>query len=58
MKIITQALNEFPNLNSSLNETQDAIILKKYINIGVAVDTSRGLVVPVIKNCQRKLLKN
>ena len=57
MKVITQALNEFPNLNSSLNETQDAIILKKYVNIGVAVDTSRGLVVPVIKNCQKKTVK-
>ena len=57
MKVITQALSEFPNLNSSLNETQDAIILKKYVNIGVAVDTSRGLVVPVIKNCQKKTVK-
>ena len=57
MKVITQALNEFPNLNSSLNETQDAIILKKYVNIGVAVDTSKGLVVPVIKNCQKKTVK-
>ena len=57
MKVITQALNEFPSLNSSLNETQDTIILKKYVNIGVAVDTSRGLVVPVIKNCQKKTVK-
>ena len=57
MKVITQALNEFPNLNSSLNETQDAIILKRYVNIGVAVDTSKGLVVPVIKNCQKKTVK-
>ena len=57
MKVITQALNEFPNLNSSLNETQDAIILKKYVNIGVAVDTDTGLVVPVIKNCQKKTVK-
>ena len=57
MKVITQALNEFPNLNSSLNGTQDAIILKKYVNIGVAVDTNRGLVVPVIKNCQKKTVK-
>ena len=57
MKVITQALNEFPNLNSSLNETQDAIILKKYVNIGVAVDTGTGLVVPVIKNCQKKTVK-
>lgn len=57
MKVITQALSEFPNLNSSLNETQDAIILKEYVNIGVAVDTNRGLVVPVIKNCQKKTVK-
>ena len=57
MKVITQALNEFPSLNSSLNETQDAIILKKYVNIGVAVETSRGLLVPVIKNCQNKTVK-
>tara|TARA_Y100001978_G_scaffold199627_1_gene214311 strand:- start:1687 stop:3063 length:1377 start_codon:yes stop_codon:yes gene_type:complete len=57
MKVITQALSEFPNVNSSLNETQDAIILKKYVNIGVAVDTSKGLVVPIIKNCQNKTIK-
>ena len=57
MKVITQALNEFPNLNSSLNESQDAIILKKYVNIGVAVDTSKGLLVPIIKNCQKKTIK-
>ena len=57
MKVITQALNEFPNLNSSLNENQDAIILKKYVNIGIAVDTEKGLVVPVIKNCQKKTVK-
>ena len=57
MKILAKAIREFPNLNSSLNSNQDAIIIKKYVNVGVAVDTINGLVVPVIKNCERKSVK-
>ena len=57
IKILTKVIQDFPNFNSSLNSKADAIIIKKYINIGVAVDTERGLVVPVIKNCEKKSLK-
>ena len=57
IKILTKAIQSFPNFNSSLNSKKDAVIIKKYINIGVAVDTERGLVVPVIKNCEKKSLK-
>ena len=57
IKILTKVLQNFPNFNSSLNSKKNAIIIKKYINIGVAVDTKRGLVVPVIKNCEKKSLK-
>ena len=57
IKILTKVIQSFPNFNSSLNSKGDAIVIKKYINIGVAVDTERGLVVPVIKNCEKKSLK-
>ena len=57
IKILTKVLQSFPNFNSSLSSKKDSIIIKKYINIGVAVDTKRGLVVPVIKNCEKKSLK-
>lgn len=57
IKVLTKAIREFPNFNSSLNNEQNAIIIKKYINIGIAVDTNRGLVVPVIKNCEKKSIK-
>ncbi len=48
-KAIISALQTFPTFNASLSPDRQSIILKKYINIGVAVDTSNGLVVPVIK---------
>jgi len=57
MKVLSKVISEYPNLNSSLNSEQDAIIIKKYVNIGVAVDTIKGLVVPVIKNCEKKSIK-
>ena len=57
IKILTKVLQSFPNFNSSLSSKKDSIIIKKYINIGVAVDTKRGLIVPVIKNCEKKSLK-
>tara|TARA_B100002052_G_scaffold190112_1_gene173288 strand:+ start:5911 stop:7317 length:1407 start_codon:yes stop_codon:yes gene_type:complete len=58
IKVLTKALQSFPDFNSSLSSKKDAIIIKKYINVGVAVDTERGLVVPVIKNCDKKSLKD
>ncbi|PWG62205.1 dihydrolipoyllysine-residue acetyltransferase [Sediminicurvatus halobius] len=54
VKASARALVEFPNFNSSLKPSGDALILKKYVNIGVAVDTPQGLVVPVIKDADRK----
>ncbi|NKB62827.1 MAG: branched-chain alpha-keto acid dehydrogenase subunit E2 [Gammaproteobacteria bacterium] len=53
-KILASALKKFPTFNSSLHPNGDSLILKKYINIGIAVDTPQGLIVPVIKNAQSK----
>ncbi len=56
MKALTSALKEFPRFNSSLDHTGENLILKHYVNIGVAMDTPDGLVVPVIRDCNRKSL--
>jgi len=56
MKALVSALKEFPRFNSSLDHTGENLILKQYINIGVAMDTADGLVVPVIRDCDRKTL--
>ncbi|HEY6577395.1 MAG TPA: 2-oxo acid dehydrogenase subunit E2 [Mycobacterium sp.] len=48
------ALKKFPEFNSSLSPAKDALILKRYYNIGIAVDTDGGLVVPVVKDADRK----
>ncbi len=54
MKASVATLKLFPDFNSSLSPGKDALILKKYYNIGVAVDTPDGLVVPVLKDVDRK----
>ena len=54
MKAVAQALEAYPRFNSSITEDAQRLILKKYINIGVAVDTPNGLVVPVFKNVNKK----
>jgi pyruvate dehydrogenase E2 component (dihydrolipoamide acetyltransferase) len=54
MKAAVVALKEFPEFNASLAPSKDKLIYKKYYNIGVAVDTPDGLVVPVIKDVDRK----
>lgn len=54
IKAVLQALKEFPDFNSSLGPDGTTIIRKKYINIGVAVDTPGGLMVPVIKDADKK----
>ncbi|WP_158781814.1 pyruvate dehydrogenase complex dihydrolipoyllysine-residue acetyltransferase [Pantoea sp. BAV 3049] len=54
MKAAAKALEEFPRFNSSLSEDGQKLTLKKYINIGVAVDTPNGLVVPVFKDVNKK----
>lgn len=54
LKVIEKALKKFPQFNASIDMLKNEIILKQYYNIGVAVDTDRGLLVPVIKNVDRK----
>lgn len=54
MKAVAKALEAYPNFNSSITEDAQRLILKKYINIGVAVDTPNGLVVPVFKDVNKK----
>ncbi len=54
MKAVARALEKFPNMNSSLSEDGASLILKKFINIGIAVATPGGLVVPVIKDVNKK----
>jgi pyruvate dehydrogenase E2 component (dihydrolipoamide acetyltransferase) len=54
MKAAVSALRQFPEVNSSLSPTKDSLILKQYYNIGIAVDTPGGLVVPVIRNVDAK----
>ena len=56
MKALVSALKEFPRFNSSLDHSGENLVLKQYINIGVAMDTPDGLVVPVIRDCDRKTL--
>ena len=54
LKASVAALKQFPDFNASLDRSRENLILKKYFNIGVAVDTSEGLVVPVIRDVDRK----
>jgi pyruvate dehydrogenase E2 component (dihydrolipoamide acetyltransferase) len=56
IKIISEGLKKYPQFNSSIDIDKKEIIYKKYFNIGVAVDTEYGLLVPVIKNADRKNL--
>jgi len=54
VKIAAAALRVFPQFNASIDVAAGEIVLKKYVNIGIAVDTDRGLLVPVIRNADRK----
>jgi 2-oxoglutarate dehydrogenase complex dihydrolipoamide succinyltransferase (E2) component len=54
LKALVPALKEYPYLNSSLDEQAGNIVLKHYYNIGIATDTEQGLVVPVLKDVDRK----
>ena len=56
MKAVIQALKKHPRFNASLDESGENLILKKYFNLGIAMDTPNGLVVPVIKNVEKKSL--
>lgn len=54
VKALTSALREFPDLNTSFDETANEIIHKHFYHIGIAADTDKGLFVPVVKNADRK----
>jgi pyruvate dehydrogenase E2 component (dihydrolipoamide acetyltransferase) len=54
MKASVNALKAFPDFNSSLTPEKDSLVYKKFYNIGIAVDTPEGLVVPVVKEVDRK----
>jgi len=56
IKIVAAGLKAFPQFNVSLDMAAEEIIVKKYVNIGVAVDTDRGLLVPVIRDADKKTL--
>ena len=53
-KITAEVLTEFPMLNSSLDQDLEKIVIKNYVNMGIAIDTPEGLIVPNIKNVQEK----
>jgi pyruvate dehydrogenase E2 component (dihydrolipoamide acetyltransferase) len=54
VRIIATAVRKFPQFNASIDTERGEIVYKKYVNIGVAVDTDRGLLVPVIRNADEK----
>ena len=56
LRAVSIVLKEMPRFNSSLDQKTENLIIKKYINIGVAVDTPSGLVVPSIKDVDKKTI--
>jgi pyruvate dehydrogenase E2 component (dihydrolipoamide acetyltransferase) len=56
VKVLAVAVKQFPQFNASLDFDNDEILFKKYVNVGIAVDTERGLLVPVIRNADQKNL--
>ena len=58
MKAAVKVLQEMPDFNSSLSHLAETLIIKKYYNIGIAVDTPTGLVVPVIHNVEQKTIED
>lgn len=54
VKAVCKALQEFPDFNASLDEEKGEVVLKKYYDVGIAVDTPVGLMVPVVKGTERK----
>jgi pyruvate dehydrogenase E2 component (dihydrolipoamide acetyltransferase) len=58
MKATVVGLKQFPALNASLDDDRQELILKRYYHLGIAVDTERGLIVPVIRDVDRKSLTN
>ncbi len=58
IKAVVAALRDFPTFNSSYDMNAGELVLKKYFNIGLAVDTERGLVVPVVKDADKKSVRD
>ena len=58
MKAIVEVLQSMPEFNSSLNHTSETLIIKQYYNIGIAVDTPNGLIVPVIRDVDKKTISD
>jgi pyruvate dehydrogenase E2 component (dihydrolipoamide acetyltransferase) len=56
IKALVGAMQEYPQFNASLDLSNGALIFKKYFNVGVAVDTPNGLLVPVLRNCDQKTI--
>src|SRR5262249_56035681 len=54
LKVVASALKVFPQFNASIDLAKEEIIYKQFINIGVAVDTDRGLLVPVLRDVDKK----
>ena len=55
-KVIASALKVFPQFNASVDQAGESIVYKKYVNVGIAVDTENGLLVPVLRNVDQKNL--
>jgi pyruvate dehydrogenase E2 component (dihydrolipoamide acetyltransferase) len=54
LKVVAAALRQFPQFNASIDVAAQQIIQKKYVHVGIAVDTDRGLLIPVIRDADRK----
>ncbi len=54
VKALTSALREYPTLNASIDDATEEVVYKHYYNIGIAADTDKGLLVPVVKDADRK----
>ena len=57
LKAVAAALKQFPNFNASLDTAGNQLVLKRYYHVGVAVDTERGLLVPVLRDVDRKSIE-
>lgn len=57
LKALVSVLQQHPRFNASLNEVNDTLVLKQYYHLGIAVDTEAGLLVPVLKDADRKSLR-
>lgn len=57
MKVLVQGLKEFPSFNASIDPANEVMIFRNYIHIGIAVDTDRGLLVPVVRDIDKKSIR-